>query len=265
MYNHFKTEILKIRSYKTFWIIHILYFAIILLVISGVKLLLNFLAEQGEKIENIDPGAIPVFQFPDIWHNLTWIAGIFRIVPAIFIIISITNEISYNTLRQNIIDGLSRKDFLRSKLSLILFISVLSTLYLFILGLVMGLINTGHIETKYIFLYIPFLAGHFLEIFIYLLIALFTGLWISRAGLAMILLLLYSYVIEPIVTFRIDSALISGFFPIKAINNLIRFPFTKYALREVQDHLTWQDTGIAVFYAFLFIWLTYLILRRRDL
>ncbi|MBN2350466.1 MAG: ABC transporter permease [Bacteroidales bacterium] len=260
-----KIEYQKIKFYRTFWIFLGLYLLILLLVFLSVQLFLDWLAEKGEQIENIDPSKIPLLQFPDIWHNITWIAGLFKIVPAIFVIISITNEITFNTLRQNIIDGLSRRDFLISKIWLIVILSAVSTVFLFLIGLIFGLIYTPSPEFNDILLYSFFLIAHFFEVFLYLIFTFFLGLLIKRTGLTMGLLLLYTYVIEPIITFRIKTDWITGLFPVKAINNLIRFPFKKYALREIQDYVAWQDAGIALFYIILLISLIYLVLKKRDL
>ena len=79
------------------------------------------------------------------------------------------------------------------------------------------------------------------------------------------LLFLYTLIIEPIITFRIKADWIKGLFPLKAINNLIRFPFKKYALREVQDYIAWDDALIVSIYIVIFISLMYLILKKRDL
>ena len=42
-------------------------------------------------------------------------------------------------------------------------------------------------------------------------------------------------------------------------------PFGKYALREVQDYVSLKETGIALLYVVLFIYLINLLLKRRDL
>ena len=81
----------------------------------------------------------------------------------------------------------------------------------------------------------------------------------------MALLFLYTLIIEPIIIFRIKVDWVKGLFPLKAMNNLIRFPFKKYALREIQDYIALQDTLIVFIYVLLFISLIYLILKKRDL
>lgn len=261
-----RIELQKLRSHTTFWILTILYFIILIAVFFSGKLLLDFLASKGEMINKIiDPSKVPIYNFPDVWHNLTYVAGYLKFILAIYIIISVTNEISYGTLRQNIINGLSRWDFLTSKMVLVLLLGVSSTIFILVMGFFMGFMYSSGTELKNIVTYMVFLPGYLLQISAYLVFALFVGLLIKRTGLTMGLLFLYTLIIEPIITFRIKTDWIKGLLPIKAMSNLIRFPFKKYALREIQDYIAWQDTLIVCIYALLFVSLIYLILKKRDL
>jgi ABC-type transport system involved in multi-copper enzyme maturation permease subunit len=232
----------------------------------SAKFFLDFIAGKGEMINKVvDPSLIPIFVFPDIWHNITYIAGFLKIIPAIYVIISVCNEISYGTMRQNIMNGLSRSEFMRSKFFLILILSLSVTLFLLVTGLTLGFIYTRDIEMHYIIKYSGFLAAYFLQVTVYQLIAFLMALLIKRTGLAMGLLIIYTYIVEPIVVFRIKTGWIKGLFPLKAINNLIRVPFGRYMLRETQDYVAVQDLCILLAYAVLFIFLIYLVLRKRDL
>ena len=261
-----RIELLKIRSYGTFWILTSLYFLILLAIFFSGKFFLDFLARKGEPLGNIvDPSRIPVYNFPDVWHNLTYVAGFLKFILAIYVIISITNEINYGTIRQNIMNGLSRWDFLISKLVLIFFLSIISTIFILVTGFVLGFLYSGNRELQDVITYMEFLPAYLLQITAYLIFALFIGLLIKRTGLSMGLLFLYTLIIEPIITFRIKADWIKGLFPLKAINNLIRFPFKKYALREVQDYIAWDDALIVSIYIVIFISLMYLILKKRDL
>jgi ABC-type transport system involved in multi-copper enzyme maturation permease subunit len=261
-----KIELQKVRQHTSFWVLSILYIVILFAIFFSGKFFLDFLAKKGESFGNIiDPSKIPVYAFPDVWHNTTYVAGFLKFILAIYVIISITNEINYGTLRQNIVNGLSRWDFLISKIILVFLLSLGSTLFIMIIGFVLGFMYSDNIELGDIVTYMQFLPGYLLQITTYLIFALFTGLLIRRTGLSMALLFLYTLIIEPIIIFRIKIAWVKGLFPLKAMNNLIRFPFKKYALREIQDYIAWQDTLIVFIYALLFISLIYLILKKRDL
>jgi len=213
----------------------------------------------------VDPDSIPLYQFPDIWHNVAYVAGFLKFILAIYAIISITNEISYDTLRQNIMNGLSRFDFILSKLFLVMLLSLGSALFLFLTSLIIGFLSTPEIQFHDVVKYSGFIPAYFLMLLAYLIFALLIGLLIKRTGLAMGLMFLYTLIIEPVVVFRIKSDFIKGLFPLKSINNLIHMPFGKYALREVQDYVAFKDVAIVVIYIALFIYCLYLLLKKRDL
>jgi ABC-2 type transport system permease protein len=237
-----RVELLKIRSNGTFWTLTCIYFLILLTIFFSGKFFLNFLAKQEESISNIvDPSRIPIYEFPDVWHNLTYVAGFLKFILAIYIIISITNEVSYGTLRQNIMNGLSRWDFLVSKLFLVFLLSLASAIFVLLTGFILGFLYSGTRDLHDIITYMEFVPAYLLQVSAYLLFALLIGVLIRRTGLAMGLLFLYTLIIEPIIALRIKTEWIKGLLPLKAINNLIRLPFKKYILREVQDYIAWDD------------------------
>ena len=259
-------EWLKLKYHVPFWIFAGLHIFILLMIFMSARFFLDFLAGKGEMIDEIvDPSKIPVFAFPDIWHNMTYVASFLVIIPAIYAIISVCNEISYGTLRQNVMNGLSRSEFMVSKFFLILLLSLSATVFILISGLVFGFVYSSDYGLMDVVKYSGFLPAYFLQVTMYLLIAFLLALLIKRTGLAMGLLILYTYIVEPIVVFRIKTEWIKGLFPVEAINNLIRFPFGKYLLRETQDYVAMQDLCIGLGYIALFVFLIYLVLKKRDL
>jgi ABC-2 type transport system permease protein len=182
----FNIELIKIKSNASFWVLTSLHIAIILLVVLSGKMFLKSFSLNGESISNlVDPSKIPLYQFPDIWHNIAYVAAYLKFILAIYVIISITSEISYNTLRQNIMNGLSRTDFIISKLFLVILLSLCSTFFLFFAGLIIGLISTPELQFHYIIKYSGFIPAYFLLLTAYLIFALLIGLLIKRTGLAM--------------------------------------------------------------------------------
>jgi ABC-2 type transport system permease protein len=261
-----KIEWYKLKYHTPFWIFAGLHIVILLLVFLSGKFFLDFLSIKGESIDKIvDPSKIPIYEFPDVWHNITYVAGFLKIILAIYVIISICNEISYGTLRQNIMNGLGRGEFIVSKLFMILILSIMSTLFLLITGLTLGFIYTPDVDMHAVVKYSGFLPAYFLQLNCYMLLALLLGLLIKRTGVTMGLLILYTLIVEPIIVFRIKTEWIKNLFPLKAINNLVHMPFGKYLLRETQDYVAIQDIGIAFMYMAIYIYLIFLVLRKRDL
>ena len=112
-----KIDLKKMTSYRTFWVVCGLYF---LTLGFGAASGMEFLKWLANLLDNFDQklniSRIPLYHFPDVWMNLIWFGGLLKVVLAIMVVISITNEFTYRTLRQNIIDGLSRTEFLVSKI-----------------------------------------------------------------------------------------------------------------------------------------------------
>ena len=271
-----KIDLKKLTSYRTFWVVCGLYFfTLAFTTASGMeflKWLANLIEGFGQSI-NID--RIPLYHFPDVWQNLVFISGFFKIVLGIMTVITITNEYQYRTLRQNIIDGMSRWEFLQSKILTNILLSFMSMTMVFTIGLITGFIYSPEVNLKDIFTYLEFFPAYFLEVFAYLSFALMLGVFIQRSGLTIIVLLL-SRMIEYTVTayvnynrevvFNDDGfGSISQFLPMQSISNLIAMPFARYAFQEIQDYVSFTAVAIALAWTILFNYVSYLKLKRADI
>lgn len=262
-----KIELKKMTSYRTFWVVCGLYFITIgFSTASGMeflKWLASFIDGFGEEL-NID--RIPLYHFPDVWLNLIWWSGLFKVLLGIMVVISITNEYSYRTIRQNVIDGLSRWEFLGSKLLLNATLSLASVLLIFLVATVTGFIYTPQIEWKYVFTDIEFFLVYFLEIFEYLSFALLLGILIKRSGLTIILLLL-SGMLELIIKLNVDDQFPDAipFFPLQSITELVPLPFYRYGFVEIQDYIKLSSVAIALGWTFIFNYLSYFRLKKADI
>ena len=269
----FEIEWLKLKNYKVFWILIAMYFVGLILILSSGMFLMQFLKNQGAEFEGIDPTIIPLYDFPDVWQNMTYIATFFKIILAFIVIISVTNEIGYRTMRQNIIEGLSKWEFLKSKLTLIIILSFAATLFLFLEGLITGLIYSTVKYPKFIFSEMEFLAAYFLEVVTFLSFALLIGILVKRAGFAIVLIFMYTLIFEPIVTINFEHnpyipELIKStapFFPIRSLNNLIRVPFQRYVFMEIQDFIAWKDVLIVFGWLVIYLLSIYKLLDKRDI
>ncbi len=263
-------EYYKFRHYKPFLVILGLY--VFCFVLSGfsIKSLLDWFLEKQKNddiLKHFVETGIPLFDFVDIWQNLGWLATIFKWIPAFVVIISVTLEYSQKTIKQNIIDGLSKKEFLFSKIALVFVISVGSAVLLFLLGLFLGLLYSPVKGLPYIFQNIEFVAAYGLEVFTFLCMALFAAFWIQKSGVTIILFLLYTACIEPITTaiLRYNYKWEVWYFPVEAINLIIRVPFQKYALSFVHDQIVLRDVFVSLGWAGIFLLLSFWLLKKRDL
>jgi ABC-2 type transport system permease protein len=263
-----KIDLKKMTNYRTFWVITGLYFTVLGFGgLSGMEFL-KWLKRTFEDFGgDLNINRIPLYHFPDIWLNLIWVAGLLKIVLGVMVVTSVTNEYAYRTLRQNVIDGLSRSQFLFSKIYTNVLLSLASTLVIFIVIMTTGLIYSPDISLQWIVADIEFLPVYFLELFMFLSYALMLGFMIKRAGLTIIVLLL-SPAIEAIITANwIEDYLPSvvDFFPMRAIWNLIEWPFPRYAFQEIKDYVDFKTVAIVVGWIGLFNYFSYLKLKRSDI
>lgn len=262
-----RIDLKKLTSYRTFWVVCGLYFLTLGFgAASGMeflKWLVSLIDDLGQKL-NID--RIPLYHFPDVWMNLIWFSGWLKIVLAIMVVISITNEFTYRTLRQNVIDGLSRSEFLISKILTNVLLSFMSVAMIFIVGLFTGLIYSPAIQLETIFTDMEFFLAYFLEIFFFLSYALMLGILVQRSGLTIILLLL-SQMIESIITANIDDYVpwLIPFFPMKSIWYMIDFPLPRYYFQEIKDYITFSSVLTVAAWTFAFNYFSYLKLKRSDI
>ena len=260
-----KIDYKKLKNYRTFWVLIILYFATMGLVTSSGMEFLKWLVGKGADFDRIDILKIPLYHFPDIWQNLTYVSLYFQLVLAIVVIVSVTNEFSYKTIRQNIIDGFDRKDFLASKVLMVLVLSLASTIFVFLIGLITGLIYSPESEIRFIFSNIEFIPAYFLAMFSYLMLVLLFAIWIKRAGLAIGIVLIYpalEYALGASFPDSMDPIL--PYLPQHAINALIKVPFQRYAFMEIQDYVDIVSVLVVCAYIVLFIYLAYRNLVKRD-
>lgn len=263
-------EYYKFRHYRPFIVILGLYVFCFLLAGFSIKSLLDWFMKQqadDDVLRQFLTTGLPIFDFVDLWQNLGWLATIFKWIPAFVIIISVTLEYSQKTIKQNIIDGLSKKEFLLSKLALVFIISIGSAVLLFLLGLFLGLLYSPVKELSYILENLAFVPAYGLEVFVFLCMAMFFAFWLQKSGVTIILFLLYTACIEPIFTaimqYKYEWAV--WFFPVEAVNRIIRVPFQKYALSYVYDKVLIGDVAVSLAWAAIFIFLSYWLLKRRDL
>lgn len=263
-----KIDLKKLTSYRTFWVVCGLYFfTLAFITASGMEFLKWLVSKGAEFGTNLNVNRIPLYHFPDVWQNLVYISGFFKIVLAIMVVISITNEFTYRTLRQNIIDGMSRWEFLQSKILTNLLLSVMSVVMVFTIGLVTGFIYTPEVNWNYVFSDLEFFPAYFLEVFTFLSFALMLGVFIHRSGLTIILLLL-SRIIEAPIDAYIGNHIswdVAQFLPMQSISNLVAMPFARYAFQEIQDYVSVTAVVIVLGWMLLFNYFSYIKLKKSDI
>lgn len=269
-------EFKKIRNYKTFWILAGLYFLFLAIGLLMAEYMVNHIVDDINRRAPIPVPHIKIYFFPWIWQNLAFFATIryVLIFPAIVIIILITNEFTFKTIRQNVITGMKREDVLWSKFLLILVISFIMTLFMLIGTVILGLSNTAGSTLSVITEKISFLGGYFLTVLTFQIFALFFGFLLRNTGLSIALFTLYVFIVEPILYYFLKSPLvfennISRWLPVNSVLSITEFPAisvlkTVFGI-NLQESVTWSGALVPTAYAALMILIIFFIIKRKDL
>jgi len=267
MYKILALEWIKNKSNLSFWIFLVVYGATVYIVCSSGAVLLNATLEMTSNGDVQAPPELNMYEFPNIWHNISYIATFMRIILALIVIINITNEINQRTLRQNIIDGLSPFNFLASKFSLVFILTCISTLLVLGLGLYFGnqyssLWNYDVITSK-----MDFIVGYFFEILTYLCFALLMSFLLKKPGMAIVIMVVYSLFIGPLLGWWVldKEGIMINLLPVNSLNNILLSPANAFINPEaVQTQVDPFSLGIAGAWIATFLGLSYLLLTKRD-
>ena len=262
-----KIDLRKYARNRTFWVLSALYGVLVIFVFVVMESFMNHIVTHVGKNAPVAIPEFSLYSFPYVWHNLTFLAGFFKIFLALIVIIFITNEFNYKTIRQNIMSGMSRVEFLLSKVIFVFFIALAASLILFFSALLLGFFHTEHLTPALVFSKMYFVPAYFLEVSTFLLLALMFAFLLQKQGLAIGLFALYYYVIEPMVAFRLPEN-VARFLPVKMITRLIDVPnssLMKLFGVHFSESVSWTGVAGCVVYAFVFVAVVYLHLKNRDL
>jgi hypothetical protein len=271
-----KIEAKKILTYKIFWILIGLYFIFLSAGISMAEFMINNMVDSTNRHLPIPIPHVAIYFFPWVWQNIAFFASIryVLIFPAMVIIILITNEFTFKTIRQNVINGMSKAEFLASKLQLILLISLAITFLLSIGTLILGLSNTSDISFGLVLEKSSFIFGFFVTILSFQIFALFFGFLLRNTGLSIALFTLYVFIVEPILYYFLKSPIvfkndISTYLPVNSILRITEYPAIP-VLKQVmglnlQDSVSFLACCIPLFYSALMVGIVYWVLLKRDL
>jgi ABC-2 type transport system permease protein len=271
-----KIEFRKILTFRVFWILTGLYFLFLGLGIFMAEFILNDWVNNFNKRFPIPMPHVTLYFFPDIWQNLTFFASIryVLIFPALVVIILITNEFANKTIRQNVVNGMSKQDFLLSKLQFILLLSILVTV---ILGIVIFSLGLSHSDAQQLSMMsrkLTFLPGFFIQILSYLIFAFFFGFLLRHTGLAIALFTLYSLIIEPVVYYVLKIPFfqpnnISPYLPVNSVLRIVEYPalpmLQKFMGITLQESVSLLNCGIALTYSAIMIGIVFWLMIRKDL
>ena len=272
-------ELQKIWKNKASKLLTISYFVLLsfIALIASIKFNIGsfqlHIAEQG------------IFNFPYIWHFNTYIAASLKLFLAIVIVSMMANEYSYGTLKQNLIDGMSKQEFILSKFLTVVLFALGSTVFVFLMSLILGIGFSSYTEMGIIFSGLEYLLAYFVKLVGFFSFCLFLGILVKRSAFAIGFLLVWNIIegiAKGILSFKIfpdgqTAANISQFMPLESMSNLIVEPFTRLSVvKNIESAIggaeNLKDYGvhfssilIVLLWTGIFMMLSYNILKKRDL
>ncbi len=259
--NLLKIEWHKIIGNRAFWILLGLHVVLLYPAAYGLEGILNSfkISVNGQAQVPISSlmGEFSIFNYPNVWHNIAYLATWFRFVLAVIVVILVANEFSYRTLRQNIIDGMSKVQVVLAKELVIALVSLIAAGMLVVLVLLLGDAVEG-VSTWDGFQYA---IAYFLGLMLYLNFTYLLTTLVKKAGFAIGLLLIYTFLIENIVGYFLPDN-VAVCLPMHVVDGMVPNPAKTFMGEEVTAGLSAQNVTLAVVYIGLFVFLNILLLKR---
>jgi ABC-type transport system involved in multi-copper enzyme maturation permease subunit len=266
-----QTEWLKIKTYRAFWGV----MAITGLSYPGINYIfynayLN-ITKNGSPTGDMAKMLLGnPFAFPETFHTAGFFSSFFVFIPAIVVIMMITNEYTYKTHRQNIIDGWSRNTFLLSKFFDVLLITLLVTFLYSLVSLAIGFASTKtpqkDIWSK------AYYAGLFaLQTFSQLSFAFLIGFLVRKAFIALSIFIFYFLILENTAAnlLKVKANDIGRFLPLEISDRLIPIPaflgkFNEESYKASLEAIRWH-IGYTILITALIWFICYSLNKKRDL
>lgn len=275
-----KLEYYKNLNYRPFKIFTILYFAILIaLLFIGLVDFDLF----GGKINLKEQG---IYNFPEIWNFTTYIVALLKIFLGLIIVFSISQEFSNRMFKQNTIDGLSRSEFISSKLLTISIFTIVSTVIVFAITMFLGYKYSNTTESAKVFEEIFFIGNYFVKLFTFFCFLMFLSVLLRKSVFVFLALFVF-WVAEGILSgvevfmkvrglqeAQRNEVLQNDFFishllPLESMSSLIPSPLMRLNMAKMMGmkyefHYPTESMIACLVWCGIFIIGSYWILRKRD-
>jgi ABC-type transport system involved in multi-copper enzyme maturation permease subunit len=214
--------------------------------VIGVNFIVSEIVEKLAKTE-IPSSAI--------WEFVPYVSSFLLVIPGLIMIMHTCSEYTFRTHRQNVIDGLSRRQYITTKILFIVVLALFSTAVTIIASFMMRLLSNGGISFEN-FRYIGYF---FVQAMAYISFAFLFALLLKRTGLAIGLFFVYSLIVENILERNVNKisagvTKIGEFLPLASSEHLL-MP------RDMQEVLNMAKMGNAHSeYAYLVASIIYIVL-----
>src|SRR5690606_16191487 len=138
----------------------------------------------------------------------------------------------------NLIDGLSKKEFIASKFLTVVLFALASTVFVFLLSLVLGFSFSSYNEMSIVFSDLEYLLAYFIKLVGFFSFCLFLGILVKRSAFALGFLFVWNIlegIAGAILNFQVfpdndNDRYITQFFPLESMSNLIVEPITRLSV-----------------------------------
>jgi ABC-type transport system involved in multi-copper enzyme maturation permease subunit len=254
-----KIEWLKVKAYRTFWIL----LGLAVVIIPASNLIVHSITEKIPKEAQTLLGG-SAYDFPLVWQSVANVSSYTSAIFALLLLTLVTNEFTFKTHRQNIIDGWDRKEFVLAKLFWVLVLAVLAMVVSLLTALFFG---TFYSKLPFNSDGIYYIFYYFLQVLLSLCLALLIGIFVKRAGLSIVLYLGYVMIFEQLVVVTLKKFVgsIGGLMPLQTADELLPFPLIGKILPGTEVYST-NIYLVAIFaYIAVALWLIFRRLMRADL
>jgi hypothetical protein len=274
MFNLLKIEWLKIKNYNAFIILSS-FFALGVVTINYIVFIVNKNVVSQVNAAQL-MGSFSPYNFDKTWQTTSYASGWILLLPALLLIILVTNEFTFRTHRQNIIDGWSRQQFIQVKIMMALLTALFSTVLVIITALGFGFASGTSFST----VGIAHIGFFFLKALSYNMIALLIGVLIRRTGFAIGVFFIYmgleNFISQLLDVWsirlrsqnNIDLGSMGDYLPMNSADGMLTFPdnpLKGLAKGALPTDYPWLVLGLAIAYLILFYWWSVNRMEKTDL
>ncbi len=270
------------KSFKVFSLMFLVFLPLLIILVPALV---------GDTINGVGFYPLVPSSYELTWYTTSVISSWFCFFLLSFVLIyHITNEYSYRTVRQNVIDGFTRIEYLKGKLLLMLAITLIATAYVFIVGLIGGLyfstiehtsatlINImsgteGEVAVIEDFGSVFDGVSNVFRFFIQTVGGFSFAFFVAfalRKGILAVLIFYSAFLVELIARAILrgrNLEFINDYLPLNSIKNTLRFPNFVEIFQGISspDAIDWIAVVLTLVYSALFIYLAKALFFKRDI
>lgn len=263
-----KTEYKKFRYNSTVSLLFIVF-----------ALLFPFAILTGKSIlknpEPPFPSNAIFYEFPTVWEYQGYVGNwLVFFILGFMVLHMFTSEVSYKTMRQNIITGYTKKEYFISKLIVIVCLAVFATILYALSCLAYGMIHTNGFDLELVLDNNWAISRFFIMCMGYMSFAFLVANVLRSGGLSMFLYFAFALILEPIIKgtllyFFKNSAM--NYLPLNTIEDLMCFPLyrtssdflqTEAGVSIVNDFDV--TIGLSIVYTLIFLALSWWKFKKSD-